>query len=122
MRKSDTYVVENNERLSPTTVVVTDSVENAVVPESGDQLLQEQDQQDTTDDSQDQVVDHEESVKLEGGEFLHDLTATENNHVVGNHHHRGLLKSGHGGHTLLELELAGRVSNDLFKGLIEDRP
>lgn len=118
----DTHVVQNDQRLGPSTFVVTDGVENTVVPEGGDELLDKQNQQDTTDDGQDQVVQHEQSVQLEGLHVLHDLTATEDDHIVGDEDGGGLFEGGEGCHALLEVELASRVSSNQLKGLVEDGP
>lgn len=102
--------------------MVADGVENAVANEGGQELLDEQGQEDGADGGQDKVVDHEQSVQLEGGQLLHDLTATEDDDVVGDQHGRGLLEGGHGGHALGELELAGGITHDLLVGLVEQGP
>lgn len=102
--------------------MVADGVEDTVADNGGQELLDEQSQEDGADDGQEEVVDHEQSVQLEGGEVLHDLTATQDDDVVSDQHGPGLLEGGHRGHALDKLELAGRVAHDLFIGLIEDRP
>ena len=117
-----TYVVQNDEGLSPTTTLVTDGVEHAVSDKSRQKLLNEEHQENTTDEGQDEVVDHEQGVQLESGQLLHDLTTTEDEHVVGNEHHGGLLQGGQRGHVLREGELAGRVAHDLLEAHIEQRP
>lgn len=86
LKRFATYVVQNDERASPTTLLITDSVEDSVSPESGEQLLNEQDQQDTADGGQKEVVNHEQGVKLECRQLLHNLTATEDEKVVGDKH------------------------------------
>lgn len=118
----DTYIVEDDQRLSPSTAVVADGVEDTVADNGGQELLNKQSQEDGADGGQEEVVDHEQSVQLEGGEVLHDLTATEDDDVVGDQHSRGLLEGGQGGDALNEVELAGRVSHDLLVGLVEDGP
>lgn len=102
--------------------MVADGVEDTVADNGGQELLNKQSQEDGADGGQEEVVDHEQSVQLEGGEVLHDLTATEDNDVVGDQHRRGLLEGGHGGDALDEVELAGRVAHDLLIGLVEDGP
>lgn len=86
------------------------------------ELLNKQSQEDGADSGQKEVVNHEQSVQLEGGEVLHDLTATEDDDVVGDQHGRGLLECGHRGRARDEVELAGRVAHDLLIGLVEDGP
>jgi hypothetical protein len=117
-----TYVVQNDQRLSPTTALVTDGVEDTVSRESGQELLNEQSQENTTDKSQDKVVDHEQGVELERRQLLHDLATTEDDNVVCDKHHGGLLQCGQRGHVLGELELAGRVAHDLLIGLVKEGP
>lgn len=117
-----TYVVQDDERLSPAAALITDSVEDSVSPESGHQLLNEQGQQDGADDSQEEVVDHEQSVELERRQLLHDFAATENENVVGNEHHGSLLQGGQRGHIRGESELAGGIPHDLLVGMVEERP
>lgn len=117
-----TYVVQNDQRASPTTLLITDGVEDSVSPESGEKLLNEQGQQDTAHGGQNEVVNHEQGVKLEGRQLLHDLTATEDDNVVGDKHHCSLLQGGQRGHTLGEVELAGGIPHDLLVGLVEEGP
>jgi hypothetical protein len=61
-----TYVVQNDEGLSPSTVVVADGVEDAVAHQGGQKLLHEQSQKNGADSGEKEVVNHEESVELEG--------------------------------------------------------
>lgn len=91
-------------------------------PEGGEQLLNEQDQQDTAHGGQKEVVNHEQGVKLERRQLLHDLTSTEDDSVVGDKHHCSLLQGGQRGHTLGEVELAGGIPHDLLVGLVEEGP
>ena len=117
-----THVVEHDEGLRPSTTVVTDGVEDTMPPESREELLNEEDQQDGTDGGQEEIVNHEQSVELESGEVFHDFTTTEDYDVVCHHEGRGLLKGRHGSHTLDKLELAGWVAHDILERLIEDGP
>ena len=91
-------------------------------PESGDQLLNEQDQQDSADGGQEKVVNHEQGVKLERRQLLHDLATTEDDNVVGDKHHCSLLQGGQRGDALGEVELAGGIPHDLLVGLVEEGP
>lgn len=91
-------------------------------PDGWQQLFDEQGQQGSADGGQVEVVDHEQRIELERAALLHDLTAAEDDDVVGDKHGRGLLEGGHRGDALLELELAGGVSHDDLEGLVEDGP
>lgn len=61
-RQCDTYVVQDNQRLSPSTAVVADGVEDTVADNGGQELLNKQSQEDGADGGQEEVVDHEQSV------------------------------------------------------------
>lgn len=91
-------------------------------PESGEKLLNEQDQQNSANGGQKEVVNHEQGVKLECRQLLHDLTATENDNVVSDKHHCSLLQGGQRGDTLGEVELASGIPHDLLVGLVEEGP
>lgn len=121
-RHNATYVVQDDKRLSPSAPMITNGVEDAMARNGGQKLLDKQGQQNGTDDSQEQVVDHEQGVELECGKLLHDLTATEDHSVVGDQDSRGLLEGRQRSDTFDELELAGRVAHDLFICLVEQRP
>lgn len=90
--------------------------------EGGQELLNEQNQENATDEGQNEVVDHEQSVELERRQLLHDFATTEDDNVVCDKHHGGLLQCGQRGHILGELELASRVAHDLLVGLVKEGP
>ena len=117
-----TYVVQNNERLGPSTLVVTDGEEDTMSPNSRHQLLNEESQQCATDQSQVQVVDHEQGVQLQGSALLHELPATEDDDIVGDEKDGRRLEGGKRSDTLDKLEFAGRIADDLLEGLVKDRP
>ena len=117
-----TYIVDDNEGLGPSTFVVADSEEDTVPPDCRQQLFDEKSQQSTADNGQVEVVDHEQGVELERGTALHDLSASEDNNIVGDEHDRSLLDGGHGGHTTSELEFIRRISYHILKSLVEDGP
>ena len=102
--------------------MVANSVEDTVSPDSRDQLFDEKSQQDRADGREIEVVHHKQGVQLERLEPLHNLAATEDEDVIGDEHHSGLIEGGHRGDALDELELAGRVSDNILKGLVEDGP
>lgn len=117
-----THIVQDNQRSSPATSVIADGIEDAVAHQGREQLLNEESQQDTTYGCQVEVVDHEESVELESRAIAHDLTATEDNDVVGDQHGDGLLQCRHGRDALFEVERIGRVASDLGVEDVEDGP
>lgn len=91
-------------------------------PNSRQQLFNEESQQCAADQSQVQVVDHEQSVQLQGSALLHELPATEDDGIVGDEEDGGLVEGGQRSDTLDELEFAGRVADDFLKGLVKDGP
>jgi hypothetical protein len=69
--------------ISPTSGSVANSVKDAVSHQRRDQLLQEQCQQNTTDCSQVEVVNHEQKVQLLGLSVPHDFTTPKDDQIVG---------------------------------------
>ncbi len=67
----DTYVIQDNQRRSPTALHVADGVEDTVIEDRRNQLLKEQYQQATADGSEVEVVNHEKPVQLEGWTAAH---------------------------------------------------
>ena len=116
------YIVNDNEGLSPTTIVITDSVEDTVSPDRRQQLFNEQSQQSPADQSQVEVVDHEQCVELERRTALHDFATSKDNDIVGNEHDTGRLDGREGGLAADELELARGIAHDILERLVEDRP
>lgn len=102
--------------------MVTDGEEDAVSPDGGQQLLNEEDQQDGADGGQEEVVEHERGVELEWRILLHDLAATEDDNIVGDEHDHSGLEGGKRSLPFHELELAGGIAEDGLEGLVEDGP
>lgn len=102
--------------------MVADGEEDAISPDDGQKLLNEESQEGGADRGQVEVVDHEESVELERREVLHDGATPEDGDVVGDEHGGGLTEAGHGGHALHEAEFAGGIADDGLEGLVEDGP
>lgn len=117
-----TYVVQNDERLGPSTAVIADGEKDAMSPDGGHQLFNEESQQRATDQGEVEVVDHEKGVQLQGSAFLHDLAAAEDDDIVGDEKDGGMLEGRQRRHTLNELEFASGIAHDLLKGLVEDGP
>lgn len=121
-RGGGTYIVECDQRGCPASSVVTDGVEDAVAPDCGDQLLDEQCQEYSTDEGQGQVVYHEQSVELERLSVLHEFSPRENRHVVCYQHSRCCLQCGERCRPWYEDELVGREAHDLGVGRVEEGP
>lgn len=117
-----THIVQNDKRPRPSTVVVTDSIEDTMSPDSREKLLNEESQESAADQGEVKVVDHEKRVELEGRSVLHELTATKDDDIVGNERNGGFLESRHGRHAFFKAKLAGRIAHHQLEGLVEDRP
>ena len=112
-------VVEQLETLGPGTVVAN-GVEETVSAEDGDQVLDEQQKQGTRGDSEEEVVEDEQGLELEGILVLHDLTAAKDDDEVGDGPHGNLVLCGQWGDTLLEDEGADGVAGDELVALAEE--
>lgn len=117
-----TYVVEHNERLSPATAVVANGVEDTATNNGGHELLNEENQEDERDGREVEVVDQEESLKLEGLTVAHELAATENDGVVDDNEDGCRLEGGHGCLERDKLELLSGIANNHLPALAEDGP
>lgn len=117
-----TYIVQDNHGLSPSTIVVADGMEDTIVVKLGNQLLNEEDQEDAADGGQVEVVDEEERLELEGLPVAHQLAATKDDDVVDDDEDGGRLERRHWGLKGNELEFLGRESNNGLPGLAENGP
>lgn len=117
-----TYVIQDNHGLGPSTIVVADGVENTIVVELGNKLLNKQDQEDTADSGEVEVVDEEERLELEWLTIAHQLTATKDDHVVDDDEDGGRLEGRHGSLKGDKFELLGGIANNDLPGLAENRP
>jgi hypothetical protein len=57
-------------------------MEDTAPGESGEQLLNKEHQQATTDDGEVEIVDHEESVQREGFAVLHQFSSPKDDNIV----------------------------------------
>lgn len=117
-----TYVVEDNKRLCPATLMVADRMEDASSNNSGQQLLDEERQEGRRDGGQVEVVDQEQRLELEGLAVAHELTTTEDDGVVDSNEYPRLPQGGHGRAARDELKLADRVASKESPDLVEYRP
>lgn len=121
-RKDTTYIVQDNEGLSPTAVSIADGMENTAANDGRQKLLNVQGQKNTTDNGQVQVVDEEERLELEGLTVAHELAASKNDDVVDDDEDGRGLECRHGRLEGDELELAGGISHHSRPCLVEDGP
>ena len=117
-----TYIVQNNQGLGPTTIVVTDSIKDTMVVEGRNKLLKEENKQNSAHSSEDKVVDHEKGVEFESWELLHDFPTTEDDSIVCDQGNGGFFKSRHRRLSIHEAEIVCRISDDGVEGLVEVWP
>lgn len=84
-----THVVQNDHGLRPTTIAVTNGVEDTIVVELRNKLLNEENQKDAADGGQVEIVDEEERLELERLAIAHQLATTKDDHVVDDDEDRG---------------------------------
>lgn len=77
-----TYVVQNDQGLGPTALLVAHGEKEATPRNGGDKLLNEKSQESAADKGQVEVVDQEERPQLEGLAVAHQLPATKDYNVV----------------------------------------
>ena len=117
-----TYVVQNDKLVGPATTVVANCVQNTSSYDCGDQLLEEEDQEDTRDGSQVEVVDLEQAIEREGWAASHEFATSENDNVVGDEHGCSRKVRRHGRLARREAEVLGLVALDGHKGLFKHGP
>lgn len=102
--------------------MVADGVEDTVTDNGGQKLLNVQSQEDGTDGGQDEVVDEEQALELEGLAVAHQLATTEDDAVVDDDEDGSRLEGRHGRLERDELELFGRVAHAGGPCLVENGP
>lgn len=102
--------------------MIADGVEDAAANNRGNKLLDEEDQEDTADGGQVEVVDEEQSLELEGLAVAHESATTKDDGIVDDDEDGGRLEGRHGRLKGNKLELGGRVTDDGRPSLVEDGP
>lgn len=118
----DTHVVQHNQGLGPTAIVVADRVEDAMANDGGQELLNEESQEDAADGGEVEVVDEEQRLELEGLAVAHQLATAEDDDVVDDDEDGARLEGRQGRLKRHKLELIGRVAEDGGPCLVEDGP
>lgn len=117
-----TYVVEDNQRLSPAAIVVADGKEDTLADNGRQKLLNEESQEEAADGGQVEVVDEEERLELERLAVAHQLSTAKDDEVIDDDEDGRRLQSGHGSLERHELEVIGRVANNGREELVKDGP
>ena len=112
-------VVEQLETLGPG-AGFTDGVEESVAGEDGDQVLDEEEKERARGDGEEEVVEDEGVLELEGILGLHDLAASKDDDKVGESPHDDFLVSRQGGNTLGEAERVDALASDELVALAEE--
>lgn len=117
-----TYIVDDDKGLGPSTIVMTDGMEDATSNNGREQLFNEEGQEDRRNGRQVEVVDQEKSLELEGLAVAHELSTAENDSVVDQNEYARLFQCRHGRDTWHELELIRRIPGERSPCLVEDGP
>jgi len=88
----------------------TDSIIQTVGPNSGNELLKEENQQDPTDGGEIQIVNQEERIQLQRWSISHPFSATQNDKIVDEEHGSGLLQCRKRRLTWRELKVVSMVA------------
>lgn len=104
-------VVQEFETLGPGTLVA-DGVEETVSGKDGNEVLDEQDQESAGGDGQQEVVENEQGLELEGLLALHDLATAKDDDKVGDSPHGNLVLGREWGDALLEDEGVDALAGD----------
>lgn len=102
--------------------MIADSVVNTMVIECRNQLLEEQNKQNSTDCGKHEVVNHEKCIQLQGREFLHDFTTSEDDDIVCDQSSCTLSESRDGCLSFHESEILCWVTDANLEGFAEERP
>lgn len=117
-----THIVENNQLIRPSAILITNAKKQPTPRQRRDQLLQEQQQQHAADDREVEVVHLEQSIQFQRFPALHDLPPSEDDEIVADERNGGLLQCAHRCGTGLEAEVFGRIALDLLESGGEDGP
>lgn len=115
-------VVENNQLVSPATLVVANSEEKALPRDRGNELLRKQSKQYAANRREVKVVHLEQEVQLEGLAVAHKLPSTEDYNVVCEKCDGARLERRQGRLAGDEAEVLGFVADDWLEGCFEDGP
>ena len=110
--RENTYIVQHDQFLGPTAIVVANGIENTVSNNSGEELLNEEGQKTTADDGQVEIVNHERAIEDECLTMLHQFSSAKDYNIVCDQSCCRLFQSGHGSNARLELEVNGGVAED----------
>ena len=76
------YIVQNDQFVSPASIIMADGMEDAASSKSGKELLNEESEKATGDDGEVEIVNHEGTIKDKWFPVLHEVSSTEDNDVV----------------------------------------
>lgn len=116
------YVVENDQLVSPSAWFGANGIEYTVLDNSWNQLLGKERQKNAADGGQVKIVDLEQPIQLQSRSIAHQLAPTKDYDVVGYQDDGCLWECRHWRLALVEAEVLRLVAFDRFEGFLEDRP
>lgn len=117
-----TYVVQNDQFVSPATFMVANREEETMTGDCGNHLLGEERQQCAADGGEVEIMDLEQEVELERLPSAHEFAAAEDDDVVCDKKSGAGLESREGSLALGEAEILRLVAYNRLKSLLEDGP
>lgn len=117
-----THIIQDDELLSPTTLVVADGVKEAMSRKSRDELLSEESQEGTADSREVEIVHLEQEAQLERRAIPHELPSAKDDKIVCKKNNGACLQVRDGRLSWDELEVVGGIAHDLLEALVEDGP
>jgi hypothetical protein len=115
-------VVENDQLVGPSTLVVANGEEKALPGNRGDQLFRKQSKESPANGREVEVVHLEQEVELEGLATAHQLPAAEYHRVVDDERDDADLEGRERCLSLYESEVLGLVASNGLEALLEDGP
>jgi hypothetical protein len=115
-------VVEDNQLVGPTTLVVTNGEEKTLPGNRGDQLFREQGEEGAADGREVKVVHLEQKVELKRLSAAHKLAPAEDCDVVYDERNDANFERGERRLSLYEAEVLGLVASNGLEALLKDRP
>ena len=113
MQKSrETYIVENDQLVSPATIVAANGVEDTIAHDFWEKLLNEEREKATADDGKVKIMNHEWAIQDERVSLLHELPSTEYYDIVCHQRGHSRRKRRHNSLAALESEILGHIAKD----------
>ena len=110
--RGNPYIVQHHQLPGPTSIIVTNGIENTVSNKSGEELFNEEGQETTTNDGQVEIVNHEGAIENKWLTMLHQFSPAKDYNIVCDQSSCRLFQSGHWSNARDKFEVIGGVAED----------